>query len=172
MIQTGEEQQPTVQIAIAEASPLAPTASEIPALAPPAPGTDKIVPETPEPRLAAFAFAAGMGATVRPNTQSPSTSKQVLSTANASGCHITSASYGGKKALLIRTGAAPAERYTVLTVLEGFEKSMLANYLKAHAPEGESVGEFATREEALSKAKELCPGGATASPRNTGTRTG
>lgn len=172
MIQTGEEPQPMMQVATAEAATLTPPASEVSTLAPPAPEADRAAREATEPRLAAFAFAAGMGAAASSSTQQPSASEHALSAANVSGCHITSASYGGKKALLIRTGAAPAERYTVLTVLEGFETSMLANYLKAHAPEGESLGEFATREDALSKAKELCPGGAPASPRTAGVRTG
>jgi len=171
IIQTGEEPQPVAQVATADAAMLEPTASEISTLAPPASETNT-ASEATAPRLAAFAFAARMSAAASSSTRQPSTGENALSAANVSACHITSASYGGKKALLIRAGAAPAERYTVLTVLEGFEKSMLANYLKAHAPGGESLGEFATREDALSKAKELCPGGATASPRNTGIRTG
>ena len=56
---------------------------------------------------------------------------------------MTTASYGGKKILLVRSKAAAEERFTVLTVLEGFEKSMLDSYLKAHAPGGSSIGEFA-----------------------------
>jgi len=172
MIQTGAEPQPVVQIASADTPAPAPAASGASPLASPAPETDDTTREATEPRLAAFAFAGGMGVAARSNLQPPPTSESKPAPSAANGCHITSASYGGKKALLIRTGTAPAERYTVLTVLEGFEKSMLANYLKAHAPEGESLGEFATREEALSKAKTLCPGGATASPRNASTRTG
>jgi hypothetical protein len=57
----------------------------------------------------------------------------------------------------VRSEAETEVRYTVLTVLEGFEKSMLANYLKAHAPGGTSVGEFASKDAALAKARELCP---------------
>jgi hypothetical protein len=79
------------------------------------------------------------------------------------GCRVLTASYGGKKALLVRAGEAPEASYTVLTVLEGFEKSMLDNYLKAHAPGGSSVGEFASKDAALAKAKELCPSAAGAS---------
>ena len=181
MIQTGEEPRPMLQVATAAAAAIDPSASEAatsipsvsgpPAYVPPASATDTTTQEAATSRLAAFAFAAGMA--TNPKAQPPPPAgKAAPSTANTSACRITSASYGGKKALLIRTGTAPAERYTVLTVLEGFEKSMLANYLKAHAPAGESLGEFATREDALQKAKELCPGGATASPRNAGVRTG
>jgi hypothetical protein len=69
---------------------------------------------------------------------------------------VTTASYGGKKILLVRSKASPEVSFTVLTVLEGFEKSMLDNYLKAHAPGGSSVGEFASRTAAYAKARELC----------------
>jgi hypothetical protein len=39
---------------------------------------------------------------------------------------------------------------------------MLDNYLKAHAPGGESVGAFESKDAALAKAKELCPTAAAA----------
>jgi hypothetical protein len=72
-------------------------------------------------------------------------------------CPVTTASYGGKKILLVRSAADADVRFTVLTVLEGFEKSMLDSYLKAHAPGGSSVGEFANKNAAFAKARELCP---------------
>jgi hypothetical protein len=75
---------------------------------------------------------------------------------------VLTASYGGKKVLLVRSEGAAEMRYTVLTVLEGFEKSMLDNYLKAHAPGGSSVGEFESKDAAFAKAKELCPSAAAA----------
>ena len=70
---------------------------------------------------------------------------------------MTTASYGGKKILLVRSAADADVSFTVLTVLEGFEKSMLDSYLKAHAPGGSSVGEFANKNAAFAKARELCP---------------
>ena len=99
----------------------------------------------------AFAFAAGMSNT-RPT---PAAAPKV---AGASGnCPVTTASYGGKKILLVRSAADADVRFTVLTVLDGFEKSMLDSYLKAHAPGGSSVGEFANKNAAFAKARELCP---------------
>ena len=80
----------------------------------------------------------------------------------AGNCRVLTASYGGKKVLLVRSKASAEARYTVLTVLEGFEKSMLDSYLKAHAPGGSSVGEFANKNAAFAKAKELCPSAAAA----------
>ncbi len=78
-------------------------------------------------------------------------------TAATRGCRVHTASYGGKKAILVRSEVSSQVRYTVLTVLAGFETSMLANYVKAHAPGGSSIGEFATEDAALAKARELCP---------------
>ena len=49
------------------------------------------------------------------------------------------------------------ERYTVLTVLDGFEKSMFDTYAKAEAPGAEIVGEYPTRDDALADARVNCP---------------
>jgi hypothetical protein len=108
----------------------------------------------PQPaRPIAFAYAAGLGSAL---------AKPAAASASVSACKIGSASFGGKKVLLVRSGDTAAVRFTVLTVLEGFEKSMLDSYLKAHAPGGSSVGEFASRDAAFAKAKELCPSAAAA----------
>jgi hypothetical protein len=73
-------------------------------------------------------------------------------------CSVHSASYGGQKTLLVRTTEDSALRYTALTVLDGFEKSMLETFLKASASGGESLGEFPNKAGAIAKARELCPG--------------
>ena len=75
---------------------------------------------------------------------------------------MLTASYGGKKTLLVRTKAGAETHYTALTVLEGFEGSMLDNFVRAHGPGGASIGEYETKDAALAKAKELCPGSAAA----------
>lgn len=74
------------------------------------------------------------------------------------GCSITSASYGGRKALLIRSEQDGRARFTALSVLEGFETSMADSYIRAHAPGGHSLGEFGSSADALARARELCPG--------------
>jgi hypothetical protein len=138
VIQTGEDPAPPSQMAAAASPPIEPAAPATAAEEPPA-----------QPRVA-FAYAAGMGtALAKPGAPTAA--------ATPGGCRVRTASYGGKKALLVRSEAQTEVRYTVLTVLEGFEKSMLANYLKAHAPGGTSVGEFPNKDAALAKAKELCP---------------
>ncbi|MEQ1578164.1 MAG: hypothetical protein ABL894_10970 [Hyphomicrobium sp.] len=72
-------------------------------------------------------------------------------------CRVSSASYGGKKTLLIRAAVDGEHRYTALTVLDGFEKSMTESFLKTRAPNGEMLGEFPDQRAAIARAQELCP---------------
>jgi hypothetical protein len=124
------------------------------------------VEPVPQPTLAErrpFGFAAAMNSVAPKTTPAPKiATEDNVALATGTGCRVQSASYGGKKALLVRSEKATQVHYTVLTVLEGFERSMLDNYVKAHAPGGTSVGEFASRDAALAKAKELCPKAAVA----------
>ena len=78
---------------------------------------------------------------------------------NAAPCRVLTASYGGKKTLLVRANVAGETRYTALTVLDGFEKSMFDIYSKASGPGAEIVGEYPTKDEAVADAKANCPGG-------------
>ena len=71
----------------------------------------------------------------------------------------SAASYGGSKTILIRTEAGAETHFTALTVLDGFERSMVDNYVKTRAPGGQPIGEFASAQAALARARELCPGG-------------
>jgi hypothetical protein len=104
----------------------------------------------------AFAFAGAMNVDALTAIPIP----QAI--AGSARCRVLSASYGGRKTLLVRARAGSELHYTALTVLDGFERSMLDNFLKAHAPGGSSVGQFETRDAALARAKELCPGAAEA----------
>jgi hypothetical protein len=135
--------------AAAEAAPGAPSATASapePALTPPV-----------DTRMLAFAPAINL-AELNPSEQPKSGSA-----AKATGtCRVLAASYGGKKTLLVRTKAGAETHYTALTVLEGFEGSMLDNFVRAHGPGGASIGEYETKDAALAKAKELCPGSAAA----------
>lgn len=154
IIQTGEETPPTVEVASAtpEVAPSpAPESEPTPSAAPAA---EQAAAEAPR----AFAFAAAMSSAL-PKPKATAAPKVA---ADGGNCRVLTASYGGKKVLLVRSKGSPDVRYTVLTVLEGFEKSMLDNYLKAHAPGGSSVGEFESKDAAFAKAKELCPSAAAA----------
>ena len=48
--------------------------------------------------------------------------------------------------------------YTVLQVVAGKEQPQADAYMKEHARNGETIGRFGTRDEAMSRAFELCPG--------------
>lgn len=72
-------------------------------------------------------------------------------------CAVMTASYGGSKTLLIKASGGNQTTYTALSVLVGFEKSMLANYTDSYAPGGIMIGEFASSAAALRKAFALCP---------------
>jgi hypothetical protein len=137
IIQTGEE--PPAEAAATAAPDVAPQT---------APAAQAAAAMSEPPR--AFGFAAGMT-----NMRPPAAASKVPG--EGGGCPVTTASYGGKKILLVRSAADADVRFTVLTVLDGFEKSMLDSYLKAHAPGGSSVGEFANKNAAFAKARELCP---------------
>lgn len=128
----------------------------------PAPVEMHARPSRPEPPAArkgprAFAFGAAMAAT------HASALEASQANTDAQRCRVLAASYGGKKTLLVRATANNEVHYTALTVLDGFETSMLEGYLKVHAPGGESLGAFESKDAALSKARELCPGSRAAS---------
>lgn len=72
-------------------------------------------------------------------------------------CKVMTASYGGRKTLLIRSIAAGEERFTALQVLDGFERAMADGFINTHAPGGQPLGEFANQDLALARAFELCP---------------
>ena len=113
------------------------------------PATQPTVPATQRQMLA---FAAGLNRVTQTSQDSSVNAPQ-----RVSGCTVDWASYGGRKTLLVRSQAGSQVRYTALTVLEGFERSMLESFVKARAPGGSSVGEFANKDAALAKARELCP---------------
>lgn len=83
----------------------------------------------------------------------PATTSQVAP------CRVLSASYGGNKTLLVRAASAGETRYTALTVLDGFEKTMFDTYAKSQGISGEVVGEYATKDDALADARTNCPSG-------------
>jgi hypothetical protein len=119
----------------------------------PLPQPAAVVVPVPQPaEQPKLAFAAGLNRFAWPSKDS-----SAAAPARVSGCKVDWASYGGHKTLLVRSRTGSEVRYTALTVLEGFERSMLESFVKANAPGGSSVGEFATKDAALAKAKQLCP---------------
>src|SRR5215813_1527913 len=74
-------------------------------------------------------------------------------------CRVWTASYGGQKALIIRSVIDKVVNYTVLDVNEGAEKREADAFIAAYAKEGAIAGEYASQTQALDKAFELCPEG-------------
>lgn len=125
--------------------------------APLSPPAAEVMPVEQTAQRPVMAFAAGLNRFTR-----PSMGTREAAAVRVKGCSVDWASYGGRKTLLVRSRGGSQVRYTALTVLEGFERSMLESFVKASAPGGSSVGVFATRDAALAKAWELCPGAVTA----------
>jgi hypothetical protein len=74
-------------------------------------------------------------------------------------CRVWTASYGGQKALIIRSIVEKVVNYTVLDVNEGAEKREADAFIAAYAKEGAIAGEYPSQAQALDKAFELCPEG-------------
>ena len=74
-------------------------------------------------------------------------------------CQISKASYGGGKTLLIRSIKQPNVHYTALSVIEGFEQTMIDQFMKSQAQGGKVIGSFPSQAAALKRANTLCPTG-------------
>jgi Mannosyl-glycoprotein endo-beta-N-acetylglucosaminidase len=74
-------------------------------------------------------------------------------------CRVWTASYGGQKAMIIRSLIDKVVNYTVLDVNEGAETREAEAFIAAYAKDGKITGEFASQSQALDKAFELCPEG-------------
>ncbi len=74
-------------------------------------------------------------------------------------CRVWTASYGGQKAMIIRSVVDRVVNYTVLDVNEGAEAREAEAFIAAYAKDGAITGEFGSQSQALDKAFELCPEG-------------
>ncbi len=148
--------------------------------APADPVAAKILESTPKADAPAKAKAAAASPPAAPKTTAaaaPPTDKPTsFKTASAAGaakplveaapppaagqkCRVWTASYGGQKALIIRSVIDKVVNYTVLDVNEGAEKREADAFISAYAKEGAIAGEFGSQAVALDKAFELCPEG-------------
>jgi hypothetical protein len=109
---------------------------------------DKPAPGKPTPGKPTPAKAA----------EKPIPAETGATTTAALACDIWQASYGGTAALLIRSVAGAKVNYTVLQVVAGKEQPQADAYMKEHARNGETIGKFGSRDEAMTRAFELCPG--------------
>ncbi len=91
-----------------------------------------------------------------------------LPAARSLACKVFTASYGGTKNVLIRRRVGEEMHFTALQVLEGQEHGLAETFIRSHAQGGEAMGEFATREDALTSAFNQCPGGVMTAPSGRG----
>lgn len=93
-------------------------------------------------------------ATVAPAARPAPAPPAAASDAN---CLVQAAS-GGSKTLLLRDESGGKTRLTALTVLDGFEKSMVDTFAKANAIKVDVIGEYETKDKALADANANCSG--------------
>jgi hypothetical protein len=74
-------------------------------------------------------------------------------------CRVWTASYGGQKAMIIKSQGDKVINYTVLDVNEGSESREAEAFISAYAKNGAIAGQFGSQAQALEKAFELCPEG-------------
>ena len=132
----------------------------------PPPGTQLSVvaaaprPRQPDlPRQPAPARQADLAPGQRMSLAGPVPPPAAVAPKTSGACRVLSASYGGTKTLLVKSNVGGVLQLTALTVIEGFEKTLFETYAKASAPNAEIVGEYASRDEALSEAHTNCEGG-------------
>jgi hypothetical protein len=101
-------------------------------------------------QVASAAGAARQAAPAQAPTPPPSAGQK---------CRVWTASYGGQKALIIRSVIDKVVNYTVLDVNDGAEKREADAFISAYAKDGTITGEFPSQTQALDKAFELCPEG-------------
>jgi Mannosyl-glycoprotein endo-beta-N-acetylglucosaminidase len=107
------------------------------------------MPPTSDKAPLRTASAAGVATSLAPPAQPVAGQK----------CRVWTASYGGQKALIIRSIVDKVVNYTVLDVNDGAEKREAEAFISAYAKDGSVAGEFASQTQALDRAFELCPEG-------------
>jgi hypothetical protein len=119
------------------------------AAAPPAPPRPAAVaPPSPQPAARIVAVPPPVAVRAGVTTQAPPRPMD---------CRVQLASYGGTRTVLIRRDGQTGMELTALTVIDGFEQSMVQSFVDNHARGGVPVASFANRTEALSRAYEICP---------------
>jgi hypothetical protein len=149
----------------------APDASDAPAAVAPAasvaaepPARERDAQTRPAGSAASASKAAPAAENQQPQFQIASAAgaaKQAAPPPAAAGqkCRVWTASYGGQKALIIRSVIDKVVNYTVLDVNEGAEKREAEAFIAAYAKDGIIAGEFVSQTQALDRAFELCPEG-------------
>ena len=121
----------------------------------------QVVAAAPQParRPLGFAGASALGspaAGAAPGLVAPPS----LAVRPRAPCKVFTASYGGRKNVLIRRRVGSELHYTALQVLDVREAGLAEAFIRSHAQGGEKVGEYASRDDALTSAFNHCPAGA------------
>jgi Mannosyl-glycoprotein endo-beta-N-acetylglucosaminidase len=117
----------------------------------PAPAVAPIV--SAQPPASVQKTAAAAAAAVKPTTAPK------VEAANPQKCRVWTASYGGEKALIIKSTSEGMTNYTVLDVNGGQEEREADAYIAAYAKGGKIEAQFTSQGLALDKAFDLCPEG-------------
>ena len=121
----------------------------------------RIAPAKPEPSHLGGPVVAEMRATAALPAAPPNEERQADPAGTVAlapeSCRLLTASYGGKKTLLVKGTRGREVHLTALTVLDGFEKAMFDTYAKAGRPDLELIGTYQTKDAALAEAHRLCP---------------
>ena len=124
-----------------------PAVSPPPAAMPPPAAKAKAPPAETKTALAAPAAKAK----IIPETATPPAANQR--------CRVWTASYGGQKAMIIRSIIDQVVNFTVLDVNDGSETREAEAFISAYAKNGKIAGVYSNQALALDKAFELCPEG-------------
>jgi hypothetical protein len=121
------------------------------AKAAPSPGTTaKTAPTGKGPTRTALAAPAAKAKVILDTATPPAASQR---------CRVWTASYGGQKAMLIRSVVDQVVNFTVLDVNDGTETREAEAFISAYAKNGKIAGVYGSQALALDKAFELCPEG-------------
>ena len=74
-------------------------------------------------------------------------------------CRVWTASYGGTKAVIIKSQSKKLINYTVLDVNPDREARETSAYIAAYAKGGVKIGDYRNKDAAMKKAFKLCPNG-------------
>jgi hypothetical protein len=111
---------------------------------------EKAMPAEKAPTRTALAAPAAKGKTIIDTATPPAANQK---------CRVWTASYGGQKAMIIRSVIDQVVNFTVLDVNEGSETREAEAFISAYARNGRIAGEYTNQAQALDKAFELCPEG-------------
>jgi hypothetical protein len=114
-------------------------------------------PKAAAPDKAGARTAMASASVLGPKTKAP-VDTAVPPAANQK-CRVWTASYGGQKAVIIRSVVDQVVNFTVLDVNENAETREVEAFISAYAKNGRVAGEYGSQAQALDKAFELCPEG-------------